>query len=112
MKAPKGLICGPVELFPPVVGFYENHHPGTGDDFRPVDKALREELLLGFFLGAEVHIPGQTIMVFLVKQVEIEIPDPNLMAQGNWTVLCVVTSHYIVALCSNVLIHRANLSST
>ena len=41
---------------------------------------------------------GQEITVFPVKHAGLVNPDKTLTKQGNWTDLCVVTSHLVVAL--------------
>ena len=75
---------------------------GLGDDLRQVDKSLWEEFLPYLFLGAEVNILGQTITVFTVKHLGIEILEPNLTSKGNWTASCMVNRYRIAALHSHV----------
>ena len=62
-----------------------------------MEKALREEFLPALFLGAETHIAGRLITVFSVKNANLEIPDPTLTSEGNWTALCVVTRQLVAA---------------
>ena len=71
--------------------FVKRDTQGLGEEFRPVEKALPRELLIFLFLGTEYHMPEWTITGFPVKHAGIKILDMTQTAQGNWTVLCVVT---------------------
>ena len=75
---------------------------GLGMEFWPVEKSLREEFLPDLFLGAEVHMPDRKVTGLTVKHSWLAIPDPTLMAHGNWNTLCVVTEHLVVDLCSRI----------
>ena len=50
-----------------------------------VEKSLWKELLLELFLKVAEQIIYRKIMVFLVKNVGLEILDPTLTSQRNWT---------------------------
>ena len=54
---------------------------GLGEDFRPMEKALREDSLPSPLLRSEEHMPNQTIMGFMVKHEGIATPDLILTAQ-------------------------------
>ena len=41
---------------------------------------------------------NQKIMVFLVNNTWLAIPDLTLITHGNWTASCVVTGHLIMVL--------------
>ena len=43
-------------------------------------------------------MPDRTIVELPFNHVWIEIPDPTLTVQGNWTASCMVTRQFIVAL--------------
>ena len=71
---------------------------GLGEEFRPVEKAFWEELLLDLFLGVDTYMPRWTITRLPVKQYGLAIPDPIQTAQGNWIALYVFTGHLIADL--------------
>ena len=71
--------------------FFQRVTQGLGDDFRPVEMALRAELLLDLFLGEETTITVWDITGFPVKHYGLAKIDPTLINQGKWTALCVVT---------------------
>ena len=59
---------------------------GLWEDFQPVEKALREELILGIFHRAMDNMPDHKIKGFTVKHVGLEILETTQTAKGNWTV--------------------------
>ena len=82
--------------------FVQRTTQGLGLEFRPVNKALREEFFPVLFIEAEAHMLGHKITGFPVKHAGMVIPYPILMAQGNWATSCIVTRHLVAALFDRV----------
>ena len=58
--------------------FVQRVTPGIGDDFGPVDKALRETFLPDLFEGLGEGTPERGVARLSVKQVRLALPDPTL----------------------------------
>ena len=58
--------------------FVQNATQGLREEFRPVHKSLREELLTDLFLGVEAHMTDGKITAFPAKYAGIAIPEPTL----------------------------------
>ena len=78
--------------------FIQRTTQGRGEEFWSIEKALWEELLPDLFLGAEEHMPDQTIMGFPVEHAGLTMIDPTQTSQRNWNALDVVTRDLITAL--------------
>ena len=79
--------------------------PVLGEEIRLVEKSLREDLLPNLFLREVEYMHDRKITRFLVKHEELAILDPTLMAQINWTALCVVTRPLVADLRGRVEFH-------
>ena len=80
---------------------------GIRDVFVPVEKVLRETLMLALFEG----VPERGVIHLPVKQAGLALPDPAQMSPENWTASCVITGHLVVALRGHVEFRTADHSA-
>ena len=62
-------------------------HPtqSLGEDFLLVEKSIWEDFIMAIFHGVGFHIPVLEVTIIPVKQAGIDLLDPILTAQKNWT---------------------------
>ena len=69
-----------------------------GDDFRPVETALKESFVPALFEGLGDGVPEQGVARLSVKQAGLALSDPSQKSHENWTASCVITGHLVAAL--------------
>ena len=69
--------------------------PNIGDNFRPVEQALRDDFIPVLFQGLGEGKPGRGVTCQPVKQSGLVLPDPKKTTPENWTVSCVITGHLV-----------------
>ena len=69
-----------------------------GDDFGPVEEAIRDSFLPSLFQGVGEGSPGQGLTQISVKQSGMSLPDLKKTGSEKWTVSCVITGYLITEL--------------
>ena len=64
-----------------------------------MEDVLREAFLLYLFKGYTYQTPGRVFTGLPVNQSGIALTKPTQTAGANWTASCVITGHFIAALC-------------
>ena len=100
-----GKVTGWAESVETLAGVSRKHPqsvqrvtPGIGNDFVPVEKALRETFVPALFEGLGEGAPEREFACLPVKQAGLALLDPTLTAPENWTASCVIIGHLVAAL--------------
>ena len=82
--------------------------PGVGDDFVPVEDALKDIFMPALFQDLRERVPERGVIRLPVKQAELAVPDPSQTSPENWTASCVTTGHLVRAIRGQVEFRTAD----
>ena len=71
--------------------FVQRVTPAVGDSFGPVEKTLKDTIVLALFEELREGVLERGVTCLNIKQAGLALPDPSQKAPENFTASCVIT---------------------